>query len=188
MTRIAPEGATTSMRRSARGGAGRAASCRRAPAAPSSGCPERRRVALSATMRSTSVVAGNGAGGRASSGSVSASCADRGALAVRSPAFTLVTGRGAEDVEGALGVLGVGRSHGPPPTTRDEAHRGLDRTLSVATPRRTGLDDRPVVLGHRSEGGLHVAGSRHDHRGQTVGAPHPGRAAQAPQHLVAWPR
>ena len=157
---------------------------RRARAAPSSGCPRRRRVALSATMRSTSVVAGNGAGGRASSGSVSASCADRGALTVRSSAFTVITGGGAEDVEGALRVLGVGGSHGAPPATRGEAHGGLDRTLSVPAPRRTGLDDRPVVLGHRSEGGLDVAGSRHDHRGQAVGPPHPSRPAQAPQHLV----
>ena len=111
-------------------------------------------------------------------------CADRGPFTARSPAFALVTGRGAEDVERALGVLGVGRSHGPPPTTRGEAHGGLDGTLSVSAPRRTGLDHGPVVLGHRSEGGLDVARSRDDDRGQAVGPPHPGRPAQAPQHLV----
>ena len=110
--------------------------------------------------------------------------ADRGALTARSSAFTLVAGGGAEDVEGALGVFGVRCAHGAPPATRGEAHGGLDRTLSVPAPRRTGLDDGPVVLGHRSEGGLDVAGSRHDHRGQAVGPPHPSRPAQAPQHLV----
>ena len=110
--------------------------------------------------------------------------ADRGAFTARSSAFALVTDGGAEDVEGALGLLGGRRCHGAPPASRNEAHGGLDRTLSIAAPGRTGLDDGAVVLGHRSEGGLHVAGPRHDHRGQAVGAPHPRRPAQAPQHLV----
>ena len=79
---------------------------------------------------------------------------------VRSPALALVAGCGAEHIEGALGFLGGLCRHRAPPPPRDEAHRGLDRTLAVAPPGRTRLDHGPVVLGDRSEGGLHVAGSR----------------------------
>ena len=110
--------------------------------------------------------------------------ADGRSLTTRSSAFTVVTGGGAEHVEGALGLFGRGRSHGAPPATRDEAHRGLDGALAIPAPGRTGFDDGAVVLGHRSERGLDVLGPRHDHRGQAVGPPHPRRPAQAPQHLV----
>ncbi len=56
--------------------------------------------------------------------------------------------------------------------------------LRFPRPGRARGDDGPVVLGHRGEAGLHIGGAGHDHRGQAVGAPLPGGAAQAPHHRV----
>ena len=99
-------------------------------------------------------------------------------------AQTGVAGGGPEPVQTHLGVLGRGGRHGPPPPAAHELHPALHRPLAVPPPRRTGRHDRPVMLGHRGEAGLHVGGAGHDHRGQAVGAPHPGRSAQPAQHPV----
>jgi hypothetical protein len=116
--------------------------------------------------------------------SVSARRADRRARAVRSSPGAGVTGGGEEAVERHLDGDGVRGRQRPPPPPRTEAHRGLDRAFAVAAPRRAGFDHGPVVLGHRREAGLDVAGPRHDHRGQAVGAPDLRRAPEATHHLV----
>ena len=114
--------------------------------------------------------------------------ADGGALAVRSrrsrssPVVAQKTSRE------RWASSGFCAAHGAPPAARDEAHRGLDRSLAVAAPGRTGLDDRPVVLGHRGEGGLDVTGSRarSPWPGGRSATPEPcRRGAAAPR---PWPR
>ena len=177
VTRIAPDGATTSI-------VGDDKRCRTEQCGAAE--PGRHRVAV-ATKGHAGIVGddpGDLGGGRERGRRESeqrlgvGQLADGGALAVRSTALALVTDGGAERVEGALGLLGCRRSHGAPPTSRDEADGGLDGSFAIAAPRRTGLDDGSVVLGHRSEGGLDLARPRHDHRRQAISPPHPRRPAQ----------
>ncbi len=134
VTRIAPDGATTSIvGRPAAGG--RAGSSPRAPAAPSSGCPDRRpsrcrrRSARPRSSPGTAPAAGRAAARRRRARGPSCGPIAKAPLA-------LLAGRRAEQVEGALGLLGGLVAHRPPPPSRDEAHRGLDRPLRL--PRRGG--------------------------------------------------
>jgi len=95
-----------------------------------------------------------------------------------------VTRGGPEVVQAHLGLLGLGRRHGPPPPAAHELHSALHRSLAVAPPGRARGDDGAIVLGHRSERRLDIGRARHDHRGQPVGAPHPGCSPQTAQHPV----
>ena len=165
-------------------GAGRAASCRRVPAAPSSGCPRRRRWRCRRRRARPRWWPGTVPAGRASSGSASASSP----TVVRSPfgprrsrSSPVVAQKTSRERWASSGLVAPMVRHQRPETKRTE-----DSTapLRLPAPGRTGLDDGPVVLGHRSEGGLDVAGPRHDHRGQAVGPPHPCRALRGPTH---WP-
>jgi hypothetical protein len=97
---------------------------------------------------------------------------------------TGVAGGGPEPVEADLRLLRCGCGHGAPPTAAHELHAALHRPLAVATPGWARHHDRPVVLRHRRERGLHIAGARSDHGGQTVGAPPAGGATEAAQHPV----
>jgi hypothetical protein len=126
--------------------------------------------------RSTSIVAGNG-GGQARSGSASARpTVVRVPSASRSRASPVVAQNRSRERWASRGLVAVIVRHHRPET---KAHRGLDRSLAVAPPGRARLDDGPVVLGDRGEARLDVAGARHDHRRQPVGAPDPRRARRA---------
>jgi hypothetical protein len=95
-----------------------------------------------------------------------------------------VPGGGPEPVQADLRFLGGGGGHGAPPPAAAELHPALHGALAVPPPRRARDDDRAVMLGDRGEAGLDIGAARHDHRGQPVGPPVAGGAAQAPHHRV----
>ena len=141
-------------------------------------------MALSATMRATSVVAGNGAGGRVEQ--------------------RFGVGQLADGAPSDRRALGGSAGHRWSNRTRPRSAGPLRASAlpwcATTVPRRSaprtrqlpcgchaggaGLDHGSVVLGHRGKGGLDVPGSRHDHRRQAIGPPHPWCAAQPPEHLV----
>ena len=93
-------------------------------------------VALSATMRSTSIVAGNGTGGRASSGSASASSPtvvrSRPALCARGSSPVVAQNRSRERWASSGVVAAIVRHHRP------ETKRTDDSTEPLRFPRRGG--------------------------------------------------
>ena len=159
---VAPEGHAGVVRPTgpARWWPGRALPAERAAARASASSPPRRRVQRRV---------------------VASSCPPPVDLSVRGRSSVVA----AEEVEGAWASSWSGCGHGAPPTPAGEAHGGFDCTLAVAAPRRTGLDDRPSAWPlerRRLDVALPARSPWPGGRSAT-----PGRAAQAPQHLVHGP-
>jgi hypothetical protein len=135
--------------------------------------------AFAATVRTTSTVAGYGAGGTGQQRFGVGELTD-GHVA----AATLVGDLDAEPVQRRLCLGHRADASGAPPRLGEVVDRLLDDAFAVAVPWRTRINPDAVMLRHRHEAALHLVRARADDRGHAVDPPPSRRTTQAGQDLV----